>query len=199
MAYYDLVTVTVTPKLRLEQALKQKGIEDDSIIEKLEVFGIITDEDWNFRVNSQSIWIKAFINNVKLLRYDANSILMFGKYKGHKLIDIVRSDPDLPFELIKPDHSYIEWCILYNDNFCIYIEDLDKIKSIATDFNISDEAYRYLKYKEEVHREKMEKEEEKWRNYNSTTYYDWVERQEDLMRDSLDAFGIDADNYYGSD
>ena len=73
-------------------------------------------------------------------RYKHDTIITFREYINQPLIDIVKINP-----------SYLELWILYLHNFCIYPEDIDYIKSVIPNIEISEKAYSLASSKKQKH------------------------------------------------
>ena len=71
--------------------------------------------------------------------YKHDTVFTFGRYEGQMLIDILKNNP-----------TYLDWCIQKLDHFCIYLEDIEYIKSIIPDLNISEEALSLLNTKNKI-------------------------------------------------
>ena len=71
--------------------------------------------------------------------YSLRSEFTFGKYEGKTLREVLDFDP-----------SYIDWCSIHLDHFCICDEDIDYINSIFPGFPISEEGRKKLNQKYEI-------------------------------------------------
>ena len=84
--------------------------------------------------------------------YNLRSEFTFGKYEGKTLREVLDIDP-----------SYIDWCSIHLDHFCICDEEIDTISSIIPGFSISEEGKEKLNQKYEIGEEKQNEIQYDWR------------------------------------
>ncbi|MDD7913445.1 hypothetical protein [Polaribacter ponticola] len=86
--------------------------------------------------------------------YNLNTVFNFGKHKGKTLQEIVEIENYVPWgnELVKvrDENSYLNWCIIKIEDFCISNHVIEKIKHIKPGFYLSDDAKSSLKLKYEI-------------------------------------------------
>jgi hypothetical protein len=91
--------------------------------------------------------------------YNLDTEFTFGKFQGNKVRQVIDIQP-----------SYLDWCALNLNHFYISDEVIEEIKSIKSDFKISDEGTQKLNEKYEV-----------WENEQQESdyddYYDYHERE----------------------
>lgn len=86
--------------------------------------------------------------------YNLDTIFEFGKHKGKTLRQIIESET-APVVLggqilnLFRDSSYIDWCIINLDHFCISKVVYNEIKKNMPKFYLSDEAIEILNQKNE--------------------------------------------------
>lgn len=100
--------------------------------------------------------------------YNLDTEFTFGKYEGKTVREILELQP-----------KYLDWCAINLDHFYISEKVIEEIKTIITDFKISEEGDNKLS-------EKYEKWESEQKDYNDdNSDYDFRERHT-------------YKNYYGS-
>jgi len=91
--------------------------------------------------------------------YDIDTEFTFGKYEGKTVREILELQP-----------KYLDWCAINLDHFYISDEVIEEIKTIISDFKISEEGEKKLS-------EKYENWESEQENYNDDySDYDYRER-----------------------
>lgn len=91
--------------------------------------------------------------------YDLDTVFTFGKYEGKTVREILELQP-----------KYLDWCTINLDHFYISDEVIEEIKTIISDFKISEEGEKKLS-------EKYENWESELENYNDDySDYDYCER-----------------------
>lgn len=109
--------------------------------------------------------------------YNPDTVFNFGKFSGKTLSEIIHLDP-----------SYIDWCAINLEHFYITEDVINQIKSIKSDFFISESGYQILKEKIKS----WEIEQEVDDDYDDRDY-DRDDR--DYDRDNFNAL---TDGQYGS-
>jgi hypothetical protein len=108
--------------------------------------------------------------------YNIDTKFAFGKYSGKTMREILEIQP-----------SYIEWCVINLDHFCISESVIDEIKSIKPNFVLSNEGQQKLADKYEIW------ENARSKKYRNNDYY--YDDSDDWERDTFDAL---TDGMYGS-
>ena len=141
--------------------------------------------------------LKEHVMNTGIQIYGAETTLTFGKHCGLSILRIAKKQP-----------SYLDWCLLNVDGFCVSDEALEKIREQIPSFGFSEEAEKKRKTRLFIEKNKdtkLIKElyefEEKYLP-RPQTREEWEEEvrynnrfpdKEEWLRDE---FGDDADTAY---
>jgi hypothetical protein len=71
-----------------------------------------------------------------MILYYLNTTFSFGKHKGKTVKEVLEIEP-----------SYIKWCILNLNHFCILSEVLKEIQVLVPEFKLNKREIRILNYK----------------------------------------------------